>query len=97
MSAQDLLMPGGNPLGTPGGKTKNRQNIREAPGGQSAANNLFGHLTKGGKANTPAGYPGTGIDLPGGGWVGMRPVSKSGPPTIDIDIPNIPIKKIKFV
>jgi hypothetical protein len=42
-------------------------------------------------------YPGKIVDLPGGGRVGLRPKSKSGEPTIDIDIPGIPIKKIKFV
>lgn len=67
MSAQNLLIPGGNPIGSPGGTKKNRQNIREVPGGQSAAYDLFDHLTKGGIPNTPAGYPGTGTDLPGGG------------------------------
>jgi hypothetical protein len=37
------------------------------------------------------------VDLPGGGRVGIRAKSKSGKPTIDVDIPGIPIKKIKFV
>jgi hypothetical protein len=37
------------------------------------------------------------VDLPGGGRVGLRPKSKSGEPTIDIDIPGIPIKRIDFV
>jgi hypothetical protein len=36
------------------------------------------------------------VDLPGGGRVGLRPVSKSGPPTIDVDILGIPIEKVKF-
>jgi hypothetical protein len=38
-----------------------------------------------------------GVGVIGGWGVGLRPVSKSGPPTIDVDIPGIPIKKIKFV
>lgn len=97
MSADDLLLPGGIPLGNPGGKAKNRPNIREVTGGQKAADELFNNLGTGGTANTPAGYPGIGVDVAGGGWAGLRPVSKSGPPTIDLNIPSIPIKKIKFI
>ena len=41
--------------------------------------------------------PGVLRDLPGGGRVGLRPASKSGPATIDVDIPGIPIDKIKFI
>jgi hypothetical protein len=86
-------MPGGVPIGTTG----SRPSIREVPGGQPAADDLFDDLTAGGTpANVPT-YPGTMYDLPGGGRVGLRPASKSGPPTIDVDIPGIPIKKIKFV
>jgi hypothetical protein len=36
------------------------------------------------------------IDLPSGGRVGLRQ-STGGVPTIDVDIPGVPIKKIKFV
>lgn len=31
------------------------------------------------------------------GLIGLRSVSKSGPPTIDVNIPGIDIKKLKFV
>jgi hypothetical protein len=92
-SPQDLLMPNGNPIGTKGSKAS----IREVPGGQKAADDLFDDLTAGGKPVTVPTYPGTMVDLPGGGRVGLRPKSKSGKPTIDVDIPGIPIKKIKFV
>jgi hypothetical protein len=37
------------------------------------------------------------MDLPGGGRAGLSPTSKSGEPTIDVDIPGIKIKKIKFI
>ena len=37
------------------------------------------------------------FDLPNGGRVGLRSTSGSGEPTIDVDIPGIAIKKLKFV
>jgi hypothetical protein len=38
------------------------------------------------------------MDVPGGGWIGLRPNSKSGPPTIDLDLPlDIPFDKLKFI
>ncbi len=92
-SPKDLLTPQGKPIGTPGTKAS----IREVPGGQKAADDLFNALTVGGKSVAAPAYPGKMVDLPGGGRVGLRPKSKSGEPTLDIDIPGIPIKKIKFV
>jgi len=85
-------MPGGNPVGSPGAGRK----VRTVPGGKQAADEMFDDLKSGGTANTPQKYPGQGYDLPGGGWVGLRPTSKSGEPTIDIQVPGIPIRKIKF-
>jgi hypothetical protein len=90
---QDLLMPNGQPIGTAGSKAA----IREVPGGQQEAEDLFNNLTVGGSPVSAPTYPGRMIDLPGGGRVGIRLMSKSGPPTMDVDIPGIPIKKIKFV
>ena len=91
-SPQDLLMPQGKPIGTKG----NKGSIREVPGGQTAADDLFDDLTVGGKPVIVPAYPGKMVDLPSGGRVGLRPKSKSGEPTIDVDIPGNPIKKIKF-
>jgi len=87
------LLPNGKPIGTKGSKAS----IREVPGGQNEAEDLFNGLTIGGKPATVPTYPGKIVDLPGGGRVGLRLKSKSGAPTIDVDIPGIPIKKIKFV
>lgn len=92
-SPNDLLMPKGIPIGAKGSKAS----IREVLGGQKAADDLFDGLTVGGKPVTVPTYPGKLVDLPGGGRVGLRPKSKSGEPTIDVDIPGIKIKKIKFV
>jgi hypothetical protein len=88
----DILMPGGVPVGVPG----TRPGIRELPGGMAAAQDMFDKLKAGGTPDTPPSYPGRRYKLPGGGWVGLRPASKSGPPTIDVNIPGIPIDKIKF-
>ncbi|HEX4142880.1 MAG TPA: hypothetical protein VHY91_04960 [Pirellulales bacterium] len=58
---------------------------------------MFNDLTKGGTLVARPTHPGQLFRLPGGGMVGMRPISKSGPPTIDVNIPGIPIRKIKFI
>jgi hypothetical protein len=83
-----ILMPGGKPVGVQG----TRSGIRELPGGMASAQEMFDKLLAGGTQHTPPNYPGTRYKLPGGGWVGLRPASKSGPPTIDVNIPGIPIK-----
>ena len=62
-----------------------------------AAEDLFDSLTVGGTPVTIPPYQGKMVDLPSGGRVGLRVKSKSGEPTMDVDIPGIPIKKIKFV
>ena len=73
-----------------------KPSIREVPGGQQAADEFFERLTVGGIPMITPSYPGEMVDLPGGGRVGLRPISDSGEPTVDIDIEGIPIKKIKF-
>lgn len=59
------------------------------------ARGLFDQLTSGA---TPAGrsYGGSQqMDLPGGGWVGLRQSEKFGT-TLDIDVPWIPFNKVHF-
>jgi len=96
-------MPGGKSIGVKGTGPRGSARIREVTGGQAEAEGLFQELTQSGKDVTPAGYPGTLIELPNGrGIVGYRPASKGGPPTIDVKAVDstgqpIPIKKIKFV
>lgn len=85
-------MPGGKPIG----KLANRPEYRTVTGGDKAARELFDKLTEGGKIQNRAGYPGIGKQLPNGDWIGYRPTSKSGPPSIDIDAKGIPFTKIKF-
>lgn len=91
-SPDEILMPGGSPIGARGRKFE----IRELSGGADDADQLFGELTEGGTNVTPPGYPGKLYELPGGGRVGLRAHSKSGQPTIDVNIPGVPIKKLKF-
>jgi hypothetical protein len=91
-SPEQILMPSGRPVGVAGPGRK----VRIVQGDQKTAEDMFADLSFEGKLNTPPGYPGKGFDLPSGGWVGLRPTSKSGEPTIDIDIPGIPLRKIKF-
>lgn len=63
-----------------------------------AANKMFQELTTGGRDITPPGYPGKLVELPNGGRVGLRPVSSSADksPSIDVNIPGMPVKKIHF-
>jgi len=53
-------------------------------------------LARGGADVTPPGHPGILVELSEGGHVGYRPISRSGVPTIDVNIPGYDIKKIKF-
>jgi hypothetical protein len=102
-SIDEILMPGGKPIGVRGTGPRASARLRELTGGQTEAERVFQELTHGGTVITPPGYPGTLIELPDGrGTIGYRPASKSGPPTIDVKAVDatghrIPIKKIKFV
>ncbi len=89
-----LLMPEGRAIGEAGSSAS----IRVVKGGAGEAEKLFGELAKGGKVVENGKYPGTLVELPDGSRVGLRPASKSGPPTIDVNSPNVnSVKKIKFV
>lgn len=93
-SASDVLMPGGQQVGRPGASS----GIRRINGGLPEAQKMFDELTVGGKDVTPPGYPGKLVELPNGGRVGLRPVSSSADksPSLDVNIPGIPVKKIHF-
>ncbi len=90
----EILMPGGEPIGEAGSKP----GIREVPGSVDDAEEMFGQLTEGGR-KIQSNYPGTLVALPGGGTVGIRTKMTNSPGTaanIDVNIPGIPIDKIKF-
>lgn len=91
---RDRIFPGGMPLGTPG----TSPNIREVPGDEDSALDFFIDLVDvpGATDITPPGHPGLLYDVPGVGVFGYRPTSKSGPTTIDVDIPGLKIRKIKY-
>lgn len=92
-SPRDILMPGERAVGKPG----ENSGVRELPGGNKEAEDFVLGLGKGGQDITPDGHTGIVIQLPGGGgFVGYRPRSKSGPPTVDVNIPGIGIREIKF-
>jgi hypothetical protein len=73
-SPQDILMPGGSPIGTSGSQPA----IREVSGSLTDAEQMFDDLIRGGTAITDPKYPGKRAKLAGGGTVGLRPASKSG-------------------
>lgn len=58
---------------------------------------MFDKLAEGGRDVTPEGHRGKLVQLPDGSYVGLRPNSKSGPPTVDVNIPGVDIEKLKFV
>lgn len=90
----DLLRPEGQWVGRPGSNS----GIRHLNGGEDSALRMFEQLTVGGTNITPAGYPGQMVRLPNNvGVIGYRPVSKFGPPTIDINLGGgLVTQKLKF-
>ncbi|MFN6206820.1 MAG: hypothetical protein ACK49R_10285 [Planctomycetota bacterium] len=60
-------------------------------GSEQNLDDLFNDLTQGGTESTPPTYPGIGVVLPDGTWIGIRPDSSSGgtgDTTIDIRYPD---------
>jgi hypothetical protein len=91
----DILLPGGHPLGQPG----SNPGIRELPGDLNDAQGLFNQLAQGGTPMSGSNYPGTLTQLPSGGYVGLRTYMTGSPgtaATVDVNIPGIPITGIKF-
>jgi hypothetical protein len=71
----------------------------QLPGGVQDAQALFGQLSEGGEVVTDTTYKGTLVRLPNGGTVGFRTSMTRSPDTaatIDVNIPGLPIAKIKF-
>jgi len=90
----DVLKPGGQNVGERGDNSK----MRILPGGSEGARELFDRLTigKGGTDVTPPGRQGQVIRLPDGNYIGLRPKSKSGPPTIDVNVAGTGVRELKF-
>jgi hypothetical protein len=93
MRPEDVLIPNGMPIGipSPGGDPS----IRNVPGGPTAARRIYEQLAQGGRPYH-GDYPGTAVELPTGGFVGIRGAD-SDHPTIDVNIPGIPqVSKLHF-
>jgi hypothetical protein len=93
--AAELLRPRGRLIGQAGSSSR----IRIVQGGQTEAEAFFNQLVRETGA-TPISKPGLAgfAELPGGGGtIGFRTTSTSGPPTIDVRIPGLGIREIKFV
>ncbi len=93
-AAQELLMPGGRAIGRPGDGWR----VRELTGGLAETEAMYNQLARGGIPIS--NYNGRGVRLPNGGFVGMRTEMSNSPgtaATIDVNIPGVPIHKVKFV
>jgi hypothetical protein len=93
MNPEDILLSGGEPIGTPshGGD----ETIRNIPGGPKAAREIYDRLSRGGTAYH-GNYPGTGVELPNGGFIGIRGADTAHP-TIDVNIPGLAkVSKLHF-
>lgn len=72
--------------------------IRLFEGSQKESIKIFNKLTKNAKLVNANSYPGKMYLLKDGTVIGFRPLSKSGPPTIDIKLPDIKNNiKLKFL
>lgn len=85
------MHPEGKPLGTAG----SRGTIREVSGGPEEVQRLFDELSAGGTPAPRPKYPGTGVQLPDGGWVGLRMSDEFGL-TLDVDVPGVSFTKVHF-
>lgn len=91
-SPAEILQPNGDAIGEPGSSP----GIRELSGGEREAEELYEQLSAEGEEVQPSGYPGRAVELPDGGFVGLRLESKSGGPAIDVNISGIDITRIHF-
>ncbi len=91
-SPKDILAPGGKPIGKQG----DRKEVRIEKGGDKGARELYEKLSKDGTPHTPKNYPGEGKKLPNGDWVGYRKSSKSGSPTVDVNVNGVDFNKVHF-
>lgn len=93
--ATELLRPGGRLIGEAGSSSR----IRILQGNPRQAEAFFNQLVRetGATRLSKEGLAGF-AKLPGeGGTIGLRSVSTSGPPTIDVRIPGLGIREIKFI
>jgi hypothetical protein len=98
LSAAELLVPNGARIGEAGASGS----IRLIQGGATEAGMLFEQLSAGG-TGVVGSYPGTLVNLGSGGTVGLRTVATGTGArlvpvvTIDVNIPGIVIRELKFI
>ncbi len=82
-------------MGDPG----RRRGIRLMPGGLEEAREFLRQFERIGRIEQMEGYDGAMIRLGAEDWVGLRERSRSGEPTIDVQVQWLPetVRKIKFV
>jgi hypothetical protein len=88
-----LLEANGQLLGTPARKGSK---VRRVQGGKQEAEELFGKLAELGRGAPIETYSGQRVELPGCGYAGYREASKSGEPTVDVDVNIEAIGNVKF-
>ncbi|MBA2691207.1 MAG: hypothetical protein H0U65_01765 [Rubrobacter sp.] len=94
---EDILRPGGEYIGKPGGRGGRAKHVWKIPINEYEPESLFRELTEGGVELDGSEYPGVLVDLPGLGAVGLRPPTGTKPYTMDVSIDGIRIDKWKFV
>jgi hypothetical protein len=90
---RELLVPDGVPFGEPG----RGRAVRVVQGGLQAAEQLMDELEALGEPSRRGDYDGRMVQLGEEGTVGLRHRSKSGEPTLDVQVQCVPeIRKAKF-
>lgn len=78
---KELLQPDGSLIGESTGKK-----VREVEGSEEDAQQLYEKLSRLGEDAPRPSYYGDRVEIPRLGNVGFRRRSKSGPPTIDVNV-----------
>lgn len=90
---EQLLKPGGKPLGVP---SRSGSRVRRVSEGPVEAVAMFRSLRAMRRIADLPDYPGRRAEIPGLGYVGLRIVSKSGEPTLDVDVRIDGLRNVKF-
>lgn len=89
----DKVMPNGRPIGKPGRGYR----VRELTGGPKEASQLFEYLSVGGETHRSESNLMITRLPDKSNFITYRPKSTSGPPAIDINVPDIGYMRLHFV